>query len=140
MIEYRKLPKGNELFGKLGLGMGGIQNTTPDEIEAVIREAVANEINLFGLCAGGASVYAPFGKAIMNVHEKVFFQLHFAAVYNTDGEYGRSRDLETIRRTFGWEMKTPDTDYVDFGFLRCAGEDSDIEDIMKKTFLIMSAS
>ena len=23
MIEYRKLPKGNELFGKLGLGMGG---------------------------------------------------------------------------------------------------------------------
>ena len=44
MIEYRKLPKGNELIGKLGLGMGGIQNTTPDEIEAVIREAVANEI------------------------------------------------------------------------------------------------
>lgn len=24
MIEYRKLPKGNELIGKLGLGMGGI--------------------------------------------------------------------------------------------------------------------
>lgn len=42
MIEYRKLPKGNELIGKLGLGMDGIQNTTPDEIEAVIREAVAN--------------------------------------------------------------------------------------------------
>ena len=132
MIEYRKPPKGNELIGKLGLGMGGIQNTTPDEIEAVIREAVANEINLFDLRAGGASVYAPFGKAIMNVHEKVFFQLHFGAVYNADGEYGWSRDLETIRRTFGWEMKTPDTDYVDFGFLRCAGTDSDIEDIMKK--------
>lgn len=29
-------------------------------------------------------------------------------------------------------MKTPDTDYVDFGFLHCAGEDSNIEDIMKK--------
>lgn len=56
MIEYRKLPKGNELIGKLGLGMGGIQNTPPDEIEAVIREAVANEINFFDLCAGGAKV------------------------------------------------------------------------------------
>lgn len=56
MIEYRKLPKGNELIGKLGLGMGGIQNTPPDEIEAVIREAVANEINLLDLCAGGAKV------------------------------------------------------------------------------------
>ena len=30
MIEYRKLPKGNELIGKPSLGMGGIQNTTPD--------------------------------------------------------------------------------------------------------------
>ena len=40
------------------VSMGGIQNTTPDEIEAVIREAVANEINLFDLRAGGASVYA----------------------------------------------------------------------------------
>ena len=56
MIEYRKLPKGNELIGKPGLGMDGIQNTTPDEIEAVIREAVANEINLFDLRAGGAKV------------------------------------------------------------------------------------
>ena len=37
-------------------------------------------------------------------------------------------------------MKTPDTDYVDFGSLHCAGTDSDIEDIMKKTFLIMAAS
>ncbi len=131
MIEYRKLPKGNELIGTLGLGMGGIQNTPPDEIEAVIREAVANGINFFDLCAGGASVYAPFGKAIKNVREKVYFQLHFGAVYNSDGEYGWSRDLETIRRTFEWEMKTLDTDYVDFGFLHCVDEDSDIEDIVK---------
>lgn len=131
MIEYRKLPKGNELISTLGLGMGGIQNTPPDEIEAVIREAVANGINFFDLCAGGASVYTPFGKAIRGVREKVYFQLHFGAVYNSDGEYGWSRDLETIRRTFEWEMKTLDTDYVDFGFLHCVDEDSDIEDIMK---------
>lgn len=29
MIEYRKLPKGNELFGKLGLGMGGYRTPRP---------------------------------------------------------------------------------------------------------------
>ena len=133
MIEYRKLPKGNELIGTLGLGMGGIQNTPPDEIKAVIREAVANGINFFDLCAGGASVYAPFGKAIRNVREKVFFQLHFGAVYNADGEYGWSRDPETIRRTFEWEMETLNTDYADFGFLHCVDEDSDIEDIMKNS-------
>ena len=131
MIEYRRLPKGSELISTLGLGMGGIQNTPSDEIETVIREAVANGINFFDLCAGGASVYAPFGKAIKDVRDQVYFQLHFGAVYNADGEYGWSRDLETIKRTFTWEMKTLDTDYVDFGFLHCVDEDNDIEDIMK---------
>ena len=39
MTEYRKLPKGDEMISTLGLGMGGIQNTPPDEIEAVIATA-----------------------------------------------------------------------------------------------------
>lgn len=36
-MEYRKLSKGGEMISTLGLGMGGIHKTTPDEIEAVIR-------------------------------------------------------------------------------------------------------
>lgn len=45
MIEYRKLPKGDERISTLGLGMGGIQNTPPDEIEKVISTAIENRIN-----------------------------------------------------------------------------------------------
>lgn len=36
-MEYRKLSNGGEMISTLGLGMGGIHKTTPDEIEAVIR-------------------------------------------------------------------------------------------------------
>ena len=36
-MEYRKLSKGGEMISTLGLSMGGIHKTTPDEIEAVIR-------------------------------------------------------------------------------------------------------
>ena len=61
MMEYRKLPKGEERLSTLGLGLGGIQKSKPEEIEAVIKEAMAAGINFFDLCAGGASVYAPFG-------------------------------------------------------------------------------
>ena len=50
-MEYRKLPRGDEKIGVLGLGMGGIQNTAPDEIEAVIIKAVENGINFFDLSA-----------------------------------------------------------------------------------------
>ena len=126
-MEYRKLPHGDERLGVLGLGMGGIQNCTDDEIEQVVRTAIAHGINFFDLCAGGKNVYAPFGKAIAGQRNKVFFQLHFGAVYNKKGEYGWSRDHALIRDTFEWEMETLGTDYADFGFLHCVDEDKDFD-------------
>lgn len=129
MTEYRKLPRGTEMIGTLGLGMGGIQSAPPEEIEAVVSQAIENGINFFDLCAGGASVYEPFGRAIRGKREKVYFQLHFGAVYNAAGEYGWSRDLSEIRRTFAWEMKALGADHADFGFLHCIDEESDFEEI-----------
>ena len=127
-MEYRRLPRGseNESFGVLGLGMGGIQHTPADEIEAIIRKAVDNGINFFDLCAGGA-VYAPFGRAIKGKRDKVFLQVHFGAVYDENGEYGWCRDFETIRKTFLWELEQLGTDYVDFGFLHCVDTVEDYE-------------
>lgn len=130
-MEYRKLPKGAEMIGTLGLGMGGIQNASPDEIQAVVERAIANGINFFDLCAGGKSVYEPFGRAIKGQRDNVYFQLHFGAVYKANGEYGWSRNLKNIKETFEWELKALGTDYVDFGFLHCIDEESDFDDIIK---------
>jgi len=128
-MEFRKLPHGSENIGVLGLGMGGIQNTPPEEIQAVIERAIENGINFFDLCAGGKSVYEPFGRAISGKRDKIYFQLHFGAVYNENGEYGWSRDLKTIKDTFYWELGALNTSYVDFGFLHCVDKESDFEDI-----------
>ena len=128
-MEYRKLPKGEEKIGVLGIGLGGIQNAPAEEIEAVVRKAIDNGINYFDACGGGASIYEPFGKAIKGQREKVYFQLHFGAVYNEKGEYGWSRDLNRIKETLDWELKTLGTDYIDFGFLHCIDEDTDFEEI-----------
>lgn len=84
-MEYRQLPHGTERIGVLGLGMGGIQHTPADEIEAIIRRALENGINFFDLCAGGA-VYEPFGRAIRGRREQVYLQCHFGAVYDENGE------------------------------------------------------
>ncbi len=131
-MEYRQLPHGNEKerFGVLGLGMGGIQHTPADEIEAIIRKAIANGINFFDLCAGG-SVYEPFGRAIRGQREKVFLQVHFGAVYDENGEYGWCRDFDTVQKTFLWELETLGTDYVDFGFLHCVDEAEDFEKLIE---------
>ena len=131
-MEYRKLLHGGEhdRFSVLGLGMGGIQKCSASEIEQIIRIAVQNGINFFDLCAGGKNVYKPFGKAIAEHRDKVFFQLHFGAVYNKKGEYGWSRELSQIKETFEWELSELGTDYVDFGFLHCVDEDKDFDDLI----------
>ncbi len=130
-MEYRKLPHGseNDKFGVLGLGMGGIQHTPPQEIEAIISKAIDNGINFFDLCAGGA-VYEPFGRAIRGRREQVFLQVHFGAVYDEKGEYGWCRDFDTIKKTFLWELETLGTDYVDFGFLHCVDEAEDFQKLI----------
>ena len=130
-MEYRKLPHGTERLGVLGLGTGGVHKCSDEEIEKIIRKAIDNGINFFDLCAGGKNVYKPFGNAIKGQRDKVYFQLHFGAVYNEKGDYGWSRDFDVIKKTFEWEMEMLGTDYVDFGFLHCIDEDEDFEELMR---------
>ena len=115
--------------------MGGIQNSSPAEIETVVRKALDHGINFFDLCAGGAKVYAPFGRAIAGRRNQVFFQLHFGAVYNDKGEYGWSRDLAKIQQTFNWELMRLGTNYVDMGFLHCVDEKKDVKDLVESGVL-----
>ena len=50
-MEYRKLPKGTdqERFSALGIGLGSMENTPDEEIEAIIRKAIDHGIN-FLIC------------------------------------------------------------------------------------------
>ena len=84
-MEYRKLPHGTERekFSVLGLGMGGIGLTPPEEIEAIVRKAMAHGINFFDLCTAGAT-YAPVGRAIRGKREEVFLQCHFGFLHCVD--------------------------------------------------------
>lgn len=141
-MEYRALPHGapTKRFSTLGLGLGGIQQAPAAEIRQVIETAIAHGINFFDLCAGAAKTYAPFGQAIRGRREQVFFQLHLGAVYNESGEYGWSRELSEIQRTFAWELETLGTDYADFGFLHCVDELADIDALEKNGILEFAQS
>lgn len=128
-MEYRQLPHGGaqEKFSVLGLGTGGIYQSSEAEITQVISTAIAHGINYFDLCAGASNVYAPFGRAIAGARERIFVQMHFGAVYRADGEYAWSRKLDEIKRTFSWELKALGTDYTDMGFLHCVDENEDFD-------------
>lgn len=129
-MEYRKLPHGNEQISVLGLGMGGIQNSSDSEIEQTVRKAVEHGINFFDLCGSADNIYEPFGKAIAEVRDKICVQMHFGAVYNDKGEYGWSRKPDEIKKTVEWELNAIKTDYIDFGFLHCVDEDEDFDKLV----------
>ena len=133
-MEYRKLPRGTELIGTLGLGTGGLGAASNSEIEAIVTKATENGVNFFDLCAGSANVFAPLGRAIAAKRDKVYLQLHFGAVYK-NGEYGWSRKLDEIKRTFAWELEQLGTDYVDFGFLHCIDEQNDWDQLVTNGIL-----
>lgn len=134
-MKYRKLIKGNELISEIGLGSGSLFNAPNDEIIKTIKTAIDNGINFFDLCAGGFSLYEPFGEAIKGYRDKIYFQLHFGAVYKDNDEYGWSRDLNLIKRTINKELELIGTDYIDFGFLHCIDDLDDYDDIISNGIL-----
>lgn len=129
-MEYRKLPKGNEQISVLGLGTSSIQASSEKEIEETIALAIENGINFFDMASSEAKPFAAYGRAISGVREKVYFQIHFGANYET-GTYGWTTNLDTIKRSVDWQLKELQTDYIDFGFIHCIDEESDLLKIEK---------
>lgn len=104
-METRKLPHGNELFSVIGIGMGGIQGCSDQEIEAIVKKAIANHINFFDMCGGAKNIYKPVGNALKGIREKVYMQVHFGAVYDQNGDYGWSRNLKKSNKRLPGNLK-----------------------------------
>lgn len=99
-MEYRKLKHFDSIkrVSAIGIGAGNLQDTPDGEIEHIVRRAIVNGINLFDLCAGGKNVFAPVGRAIKHVREKLILQMHFGAGFDELGQYEWICDAEAIRK------------------------------------------
>lgn len=127
-MEYRKLPRGAEQISILGLGTSSIGMASESEIEATVTYALENGVNYFDMASSDAKPFAAYGKAVSGGRDQVFFQIHFGADY-TSGQYGWTVEPERIKRSVDWQLKMLRTDYIDFGFLHCIDEVSDLEAI-----------
>ena len=129
-MEYRKLPKGSEQISVLGLGTSSIQASSEKEIEETVTLAVEKGINYFDMASSEAKPFAAYGRAMSGVRDKVYFQIHFGANYET-GTYGWTTNLDTIKRSVDWQLKALQIDYIDFGFIHCIDEEADLQKIEK---------
>ena len=133
-MEYRKLPKGKERISILGLGTSSIGMAGEKEIEAAITTAVDAGINFFDMASADAVPFPAYGNAITGIREKLYFQIHFGADYHT-GTYGWTTNLDAIKRSIDWQLSALKTDYIDFGFLHCIDEESDLRQALKSGVL-----
>lgn len=133
-MEYRKLPHGEETISVLGLGTSSIGMAGEKEAEAVMTMALEAGINFFDMASADAAPFPAYGRAINGVRNKLYFQIHFGANYQT-GKYGWTTDLDTIKRSIDWQLSALRTDYIDFGFLHCIDEESDLNTVLKSGVL-----
>lgn len=124
-MQYRKLPKGTEQISILGLGTSSIQASSEQEIEEIVSLAIEKGVNYFDMASAEAKPFEAYGRAIQGRRKDVYFQIHFGANYET-GTYGWTTDLDTIKRSVEWQLEKLGTDYIDFGFIHCIDEASDL--------------
>lgn len=125
-MEYRKLPHGNEKISVIGFGTSSIGEEDEQEMIATVKMAMANGINYFDLASGHAKTFEAIGKAVGEKRDQVYYQIHFGANYTT-GEYGWTTNLNEIKNSVAWQLKMLKTDHIDFGFIHCLDELSDLE-------------
>ena len=124
-MEYRTLPQGGERIGVIGMGSSVIGARPESEIIGTVRAAVELGVNCFDMAGGHAAIFGAYGKALQDLRDRVYLQVHFGADY-TSGEYGWTTDLEGVKRSVDWQLRNLKTDYIDFGFIHCIDEASDL--------------
>ncbi len=126
-MQYRKLPRGDEMISIIGLGNSSMGASGAKETEATVALALENGVNYFDMAAADAVPFAAFGRAVGSQRDRVCYQVHFGATYNSEGGmYGWTLDLDEIKRSVDWQLSRLKTDYIDFGFIHCIDEDSDL--------------
>lgn len=86
-MEYRVLPHGGEKIGIIGMGSSVIGAQPEAEIIATVRAAYESGVNYFDMAGGHAAIFDAYGKALEDIRDRVYLQIHFGADY-TSGEYG----------------------------------------------------
>lgn len=125
-MKYRTLPHGGEQLSIIGMGTSMIGELPEEEIIATVRAAVDAGVNCFDMAGGYAAAFGAFGKALKGMRDRVYLQIHFGADYRS-GVYGWSTDLEVVKASVAWQLSQLQTDYIDFGFIHCLDEESDLE-------------
>ena len=82
-MEYRINRRTKDKISLIGLGASSISGAGRKEGVETLKEAFENGINYFDLAAGDSKCFTYYGEAFKDVRDKVMYQIHFGANYET---------------------------------------------------------
>ena len=126
-MKYRRLPHTGQEISIIGLGGSALGSAGEKEIISTLETAFEAGVNYFDMAAGDQRLFAPYGKVLSSCRQKALLQVHFGAVYDQNGKYGWTLDLEKIKKSVSRQLELLKTDYIDFGFIHCIDELSDLK-------------
>ncbi len=123
-MEYRINRRTGDKISVIGLGASSISQAGEKEGIETLQMAFDNGINYFDVAGGDAKCFPYYGEAFESVRDKVMYQIHFGANYET-GNYGWTTNLDKIKASIKWQLQQLKTDYINYGFIHCIDEESD---------------
>ena len=123
---YRKLPHGDEKISVIGMGTSVVGEHSERNVTETVTYALDHGLNYFDMAGGHASIFPGMGKALEGRRKEAMLQVHFGADY-TSGEYGWNLTLDGVKKSVEWQLQKLKADYIDFGFMHCLDEISDLE-------------
>lgn len=123
---YRKLPHGDEKISVIGMGTSVVGEHSEENVTKTAAYALDNGINYFDMAGGHPAIFPGMGKALEGRRKEAMLQIHFGADYTT-GEYCWNFTLDGVKKSVAWQLQQLKTDYIDFGFMHCLDELSDLE-------------
>lgn len=133
-MEYRKLPRGEEMLSVIGMGSTVVGEQDEEGIAETVRYAMDHGINMFDMAGGHASIFPGYGRALKDRRKEAMLQVHFGADFST-GKYGWNIELDAVKRSIDQQLGGLGTDYIDFGYMHCLDELSDFEKYEKNGVL-----
>ena len=123
-MEYRRCRRIPHDISAVGIGGEWLVGKSPEEVAAVIDEAISAGMNYIDIFMPDPAVRTNIGLALKGRRDKMMIQGHLCTVFE-DGQYKRTRDIEQVKSSFSDLLERLQTGWIDVGMLHYVDTDED---------------
>ncbi|HPH96932.1 MAG TPA: aldo/keto reductase [Anaerolineaceae bacterium] len=128
-MKYRTLGNTGIQVSEIAMGSEGLEGQSYEVCRALIETCLEQGINFFDLYNPNPETRRNFGKAMAGRRQAYVLQGHLCTVWQ-NGQYLRTRDIDSVRQSFESLLNDLGTDYIDVGMIHYADKKEDFETIL----------